>query len=148
FAQSIAAGRHRLCSDEPVAVGGADLGPSPYDLLLAALGTCTSMTLQLYARAKGVPLTAVTVEMTHSKIHAVDCAECEMREGKVDRIDRVITLEGELTEAQRARLLEIADKCPVHRTLHAEVSIVTTLSSTGALTTATAPPPPAAATPG
>jgi len=129
FAQSVASGRHRLLGDEPPSVGGTDLGPSPYDFLLAALGTCTSMTLGMYARAKALPLTAVSVELSHSKIHAADCAACETRDGKVDRIERIVTLEGDLTDAQRAKLLEIADKCPVHRTLHAEVSIVTVLAA-------------------
>ena len=128
FTQSVASGRHRLLGDEPLSVGGTDLGPSPYDLLLAALGTCTSMTLRMYAQAKALPLTAVRVELAHSKIHATDCADCETRDGKIDRIERTVTLEGDLTDAQRAKLLEIADKCPVHRTLHAEVSIVTVLA--------------------
>lgn len=127
FAQLIAAGRHRLRADEPAAVGGEDSGPAPYDLLLAALGACTSMTVRLYAEQKRWPLERVTVELKHDKVHATDCAECETREGKIDKIERVLALEGNLDAAQRARLLEIANKCPVHRTLHSEVWIPTSL---------------------
>ena len=125
--QLIAAGRHVLRADEPVSVGGLDSGPSPYDLLLAALGACTSMTVRLYADLKGIPLERVAVELKHDKIHAADCAECDTREGKVDRIERVIRLEGTLDFTQRQKLLEIANKCPVHRTLHSEVTIPTRL---------------------
>jgi putative redox protein len=128
FAQDVYMGRHRLRADEPVAVGGADAGPSPYDLLLAALGTCTAMTVRMYADLKKLPLARVSVDLKHDKVHAQDCEDCETREGKIDRIDRVVTLEGELDETQRAKLLEIANKCPVHRTLHSEVWIPTTLA--------------------
>lgn len=128
FAQLVAAGRHRFLADEPAAVGGDDSGPGPYDLLLASLGACTSMTLRMYAEQKKWPLARVTVDLKHDKVHAEDCAECDTKEGRIDRIERVVTLEGELDEAQRARLLEIADKCPVHRTLHSEVWINTTLN--------------------
>ncbi|HXF65843.1 MAG TPA: alpha/beta fold hydrolase [Burkholderiales bacterium] len=128
FAQDIAIGRHRLRADEPVALGGADTGPSPYDLLLAALGACTSMTLRLYADQKQWPLERVTVRLRHRKAHAEDCAECETREGKIDRIEREIEIAGALDEAQRQRLLEIANKCPVHRTLRSEVWIPTRLA--------------------
>ena len=131
FAQDIYAGRHRLRADEPVAVGGADSGPSPYDLLLAALGACTAMTLRLYAAHKNLPLEHVSVSLRHEKIHAADCAECETREGRIDRIERVVSVAGPLDESQRQKLLEIADKCPVHRTLHGEVSIPTTLLLAG-----------------
>jgi putative redox protein len=127
FAQLVTAGQHRLRADEPAAVGGDDSGPGPYDLLLAGLGACTSMTLRMYAAQKEWPLARVTVDLKHDKVHAEDCAECETREGRIDRIGRVLTLEGDLDEAQRAHLLEIADKCPVHRTLHSEVWIETTL---------------------
>jgi uncharacterized OsmC-like protein len=123
--QHIAAGRHRLVADEPVTAGGTDQGPSPYELLAAALGSCTSMTLRLYARAKGWPLSRVTVTVRHERIHAVDCADCETKEGRVDQLRREIALEGPLDAAQRARLLEIADRCPVHRTLRNEIRIVT-----------------------
>lgn len=129
FAQNVYAGRHLLRADEPASAGGADSGPTPYDLLLAALGACTAMTVRLYADHKRLPLERVTVDLRHDKVHASDCAECETRDTKIDRIDRVLTLEGDLDDAQRAKLLEIANKCPVHRTLHAEVWIPTTLSS-------------------
>ncbi len=125
FAQKIAAGPHALRADEPVEYGGDDTGPGPYDLLLAALGACTSMTVRMFAERKGWPLDRVSVTLAHEKIHAKDCADCETREGRVDRIVRRLALEGNLDGAQRARLFEIADKCPVHRTLTSEVSIVT-----------------------
>jgi uncharacterized OsmC-like protein len=125
FQQTIRAGRHTLLADEPVAQGGLDTGPTPYDLLLAGLGACTSMTLRLYANQKGLPLERVSVALKHSRIHAADCETCETKEGKVDRIDRVLTLTGDLNSEQRKRLLEIADKCPVHRTLTSEIDIRT-----------------------
>jgi uncharacterized OsmC-like protein len=125
FAQDVRVGSHRLAADEPVAFGGTDTGASPYDLLLAALGSCTSMTIGLYARRKNWPLQTVTVSLRHSKIHAVDCAECETKKGKIDRIDREIQLTGSLTDEQRTRLMEIADLCPVHRTLTSEINIKT-----------------------
>jgi uncharacterized OsmC-like protein/alpha/beta superfamily hydrolase len=122
--QAITAGRHVLTADEPVPIG-ADGGPSPYDLLLAALGACTSMTVRMYANRKKWPLKRVTVRLRHSRIHAADCADCETRVGLLDRIDRTIQLEGDLDDEQRQRLLEIADKCPVHRTLGAEIAVRT-----------------------
>jgi putative redox protein len=125
--QEIEIGPFRLRSDEPVELGGSGLGPTPYGLLCAALGACTSMTLRLYARSKGWPLEEVVVVVRHDKIYAKDCAECETREGRIDRIEREITLVGALDEGQRRRLLEIADKCPVHRTLTREVQVVTRL---------------------
>jgi putative redox protein len=125
FAQEIEIGSHRLKGDEPLAFGGTDTGPSPYDFLLAALGTCTSMTISLYARRKGWPLENVTVSLHHSKIHATDCAECETKVGRIDRIEREIQLTGTLTSEQRAKLMEIADKCPVHQTLTSEINIRT-----------------------
>ena len=125
FQQEILSGPHRFLADEPVKVGGLDSGPGPYDLLLAGLGACTSMTLRLYADNKKLPLKRVSVRLTHNKIHAEDCLNCETKEGMVDRIDRTITLEGALDAGQRKRLLEIADKCPVHRTLESEIEIRT-----------------------
>jgi uncharacterized OsmC-like protein/alpha-beta hydrolase superfamily lysophospholipase len=125
FQQSVVIGPHRLTADEPVAAGGLDSGPGPYDLLLSALGACTSMTMRLYADHKKLPLDRVSVSLTHAKIHAQDCEECETKEGKIDRIDRAITMTGSLSDEQRARLMEIADKCPVHRTLHSEINIRT-----------------------
>jgi putative redox protein len=125
FTVAISAGHHTWLGDEPASLGGDDLGPSPYDMLTAALGACTAMTVRMYARQKNWPLANVRVVLRHSKIHAADCAACETREGKVDRIERVIELEGSLDDSQRQRLLEIADKCPVHRTLHSEVEVVT-----------------------
>ena len=127
FAQEIIVGPHRLTSDEPVEAGGTDSGLSPYDLLLAALGSCTSMTLGIYARRKAWPLESVTVRLRNSRVHAVDCAECETKEGVLDRIELDIELAGTLTEEQRAKLLEIANKCPVHRTLVSEINIRTRL---------------------
>ncbi len=128
FEQTISAGRHRLRADEPVTAGGADNGPSPYDLLLAGLGACTSMTIRMYATRKQWPLEGVSVRLTHSKVHAEDCADCDTKAGKIDRIEREITIRGDLDAAQREKLLEIADKCPVHRTLHSEVRIPTRLA--------------------
>jgi putative redox protein len=125
FQQEITARRHRLIADEPVAVGGLDSGLSPYDLVLAGLGACTSMTLRLYAERKALPLDRVTVRLAHSRIHAADCENCETKEGMLDRIDRAVSLAGNLNEEQRMRLLEIADKCPVHRTLTSEIDIRT-----------------------
>ena len=121
--QEIAAGPHALLADEPARLGGNNSGPTPYDLLLAGLGACTTMTLRMYADRKGWPLERASVSLRHNKIHAEDCADCETKSGKLDHIDREITLEGPLDEEQRAKLLEIADKCPVHRTLHSEVKI-------------------------
>jgi len=125
FQQSISVGPHRLVADEPVAAGGEDNGPGPYDFLLAGLGACTSMTMRLYADRKSLPLERTTVTLRHSKIHAQDCAECETKEGMLDQIERVIAMEGELDAEQRKKLMEIADKCPVHRTLTSEIRIVT-----------------------
>ena len=127
FAQRIRTDHHTLRADEPKEAGGDDSGPSPYDFLLASLGACTSMTIRSYADLKMIPLEKVTVRLKHEKIYAQDCAECETKEGKIDKINREIELAGPLDEAQRARLLEIANKCPVHRTLHSELHIPTVL---------------------
>jgi uncharacterized OsmC-like protein len=125
YQQEIRVGKHVLTGDEPEAFGGRDTGPSPYDYLLAALGCCTSMTLRMYADRKNWPLRHVEVKLTHRKIHAEDCASCETKVGMIDRIERLISLEGDLSEEQRTRLMEIADKCPVHRTLKSEIDIET-----------------------
>jgi uncharacterized OsmC-like protein/alpha/beta superfamily hydrolase len=121
--QDVRAGRHRLLADEPVAAGGEDAGPEPYHYLLAALGACTSMTMRLYAERKGIPAERFSVRLSHRKVHAEDCADCESREGRIDEISREISIEGDLPEAARARLMEIADKCPVHQTLTHEIKI-------------------------
>jgi uncharacterized OsmC-like protein/pimeloyl-ACP methyl ester carboxylesterase len=125
FQQTVTSGPHQMLADEPVAAGGADTGPGPYDLLLSALGACTSMTMRMYADRKSLPVERITVTLKHNKIHAEDCAECETKEGLIDQIDRVIAIEGVLDADQRKRLMEIADKCPVHRTLTSEVRILT-----------------------
>ena len=125
YTQQITAGIHQLVADEPRPIGD-DAGPTPYDLLLAALGACTSMTVRMYADRKGWPLERVRVTLRHSRIHAEDCAECETTKGWIDHIDRDVELAGELDETQRERLMHIADRCPVHQTLTSEVHITTT----------------------
>jgi uncharacterized OsmC-like protein/alpha-beta hydrolase superfamily lysophospholipase len=125
FQQTVTAGPHHLLADEPVAAGGEDTGPGPYDFVLAGLGACTSMTVRMYADRKSLPLERITVTLKHSKIYAEDCAECETKAGMLDQIERIIAIEGALDAAQRAKLMEIADKCPVHRTLTSEIHIVT-----------------------
>jgi uncharacterized OsmC-like protein len=126
LAQEIVSGKHRWRSDEPAPLG-TDTGPSPYELLLASLGACTSMTLRLYAQRKGWNLERVTVRLQHSRIHAQDCIDCETKEGYLDRIDRRIEVSGDLDEAQKRRLMEIAEHCPVHKTLKSEINIRTSL---------------------
>jgi uncharacterized OsmC-like protein/pimeloyl-ACP methyl ester carboxylesterase len=128
LAQKIRARHHRLRADEPESAGGTDTGPTPYDLLLAALGACTSMTLRMYADRKKWPLDGVRVELDHSRIHAEDCADCETESGQISRIERRIEVLGDLDAEQRRRLREIADRCPVHRTLKGEIDIATSLS--------------------
>lgn len=126
FQQQVSTGRHRFLADEPIGVGD-DTGPTPYDLLLAGLGTCTSMTVRMYASRKGFPLEGVEVRLTHDRIHAEDCADCGPSSGLIDTVERTIELRGPLTEDQRRQLLAIADRCPVHRTLTTEIRIRTTL---------------------
>ena len=127
FTQDIVAGRHHVVADEPTSVGGHDLGVTPYDLLLAALGTCTSMTLRTYAKRKELNVEKIQVKLEHSRIHADDCESCEDQSGKVDQIRRMIRIDGDLTDAQRQRMMEIADMCPVHRTLHNQKQITSEL---------------------
>lgn len=123
FWTDVRAGRHALVADEPASVGGTELGPTPYDLLSAALATCSSMTLRMYANHKGLDLESVTVRVEHDKIHAQDCEDCESGAGKIDEFRRRVELLGDLTDEQRQRMLEIADRCPVHRTLHGEIKV-------------------------
>lgn len=126
FAVDIEAGGHRMRADEPTSVGGQDTGPGPYDYLLSALGACTAMTLRMYATRKGLPLTGVRVQLQHHRVHARDCEDSERTTGHIDVIERHVEIAGPLDEAQRARLREIADRCPVHRTLENEIKVRTT----------------------
>ena len=128
YLQEIVTGMHRLHSDEPMAAGGADAGPNPYELLLAALGACTSITLRMYADRKPWAREGVEVRLRHSRIHATDCAECETKQGMLDHVEREISVRGPLTREQKERLLEIAGRCPVHRTLTSEIHIETRLT--------------------
>ena len=128
FRTELVAGGHALIADEPASVGGTGAGPSPYDLLSAALAACTSMTLKMYASHKKLDLASATVRVRHGKIHAQDCEDCESVEGRIDQFERELVLEGTLTDEERQRMLEIADRCPVHRTLHAEVKVRTALA--------------------
>jgi putative redox protein len=128
FALEIVAGQHRLNADEPLSAGGSDTGPTPYELLLAALGACTAMTVTMYARRKKLPLDGIVVRLRHSRIHAEDCFECQTEEGFLDRIDREIELSGSLSPDDRLRLFEIAEKCPVSRTLTSEINIRSVLA--------------------
>lgn len=123
FYTEISTNGHTMVADEPASAGGTNKGPDPYDYLVGALGSCTAMTLRLYADRKGWPLDSVTVRLKHGKIYAEDCGNCETETGKIDRIEREIEVEGDLSVAQRDKLLEIADKCPVHRTLTSETVI-------------------------
>jgi putative redox protein len=123
FTQHLLDGRHRLVADEPLAAGGNDRGPNPYELLLMALGACTVMTVRLYVDRKKWPLSRIAVRLRHGRIYARDCADCETKEGRIDQIERVIELEGPLDAEQKERILDIADKCPVHRTLTSEIKI-------------------------
>jgi putative redox protein len=123
FLQEVNAGKHNFVADEPVSVGGKDAGPDPYDYLLTALGTCTSMTIGFYARRNHLPLEHITVSLSHSRIYAADCQECETTQGMLDRIDVEVELTGSLTPEQHATLMQVAAKCPVHRTLTSEINI-------------------------
>jgi putative redox protein len=125
YTNLVRSGQHSFLADEPVDVGGADAGPSPYDLLAASLAACKSMTMRMYANQKNWKLETASVSVKHDKVHAADCEDCETREGKIDVFTVSITLEGNLDEAQRAKLIEISGKCPVHRTLMGEVKIRT-----------------------
>jgi len=125
FRTEIEVGGHHLVVDEPVAVGGADAGPSPYEMLLAALGACTSMTLRLYADKRKWPLERVRVSLQHRKVHAQDCADCDHKPAKMDLVDRVVFLEGALSDEQRTKLMEIADRCPVHQTMQSKMQVNT-----------------------
>ena len=128
FRTDVVAGNHSFVADEPLSVGGTDLGPTPYDLLSAALATCTTMTLKMYASFKKIDLTSVRVEVSHGRIHAEDCADRESAAGKIDGLQRVLALQGDMTEAQLQRMLEIADRCPVHKALHGEIKVRTKLA--------------------
>jgi uncharacterized OsmC-like protein len=123
FLQDVVAGKHHLRADEPESYGGKDAAPGPYEYLLIALGSCTSMTVGLYARRKKIPLENITVSLRHSRIHAKDCEECEMKQGMLDRIHVQIELSGALSGEQHATLMAVAAKCPVHRTLKSEIDI-------------------------
>lgn len=123
FRQEVSAGKHHFVADEPTSVGGADVGPDPYDFLLASLGVCTSMTVGLYARRNKWPLEHVTVSLWHSRIHGRDCEECQTKDGMLDRIDVEVELSGALTSEQHAKLMDVAAKCPVHKTLTSEINI-------------------------
>jgi putative redox protein len=125
YVQNISVGFHLLQADEPNDAGGNDVGPNPYELLLAALGACTSMTVRMYAERKQWPLRTVQVRLAYSRIHGEDCADCDTGEGMVDRIDAEVSLSGDLSDDQRQRLMEIANRCPVRRTLVSEIQIGT-----------------------
>jgi len=121
--QQVIAGKHVFISDEPKSAGGSDEGPDPYSLLLAALGACTAMTLQIYAKRESIPLEKVHVSLRHSRQHAKDCLDCDSKGAKIERVERFISVEGPLSDAQRGRLLEVARRCPVHRTLKSDFTI-------------------------
>ena len=125
FRTDLSVAGHPMLADEPLSYGGTNLGPTPYDYLSAALASCTSMTLRMYADHKGLDFDSATVRVRHNKIHAKDCEDCDTNEGKVDEFERTISLEGSMSVAEKERMLEIADRCPVHKTLHAEVKIRT-----------------------
>ncbi|MFQ5545631.1 MAG: OsmC family protein, partial [Acidiferrobacterales bacterium] len=128
FGQDVFTDMHHVLADEPTRYGGRDTGPDPYEFLLAALGTCTNMTVRMYASHKQLALEKVSVRLSHNRIHAEDCEHCETKDGKIDRIDSELVLDGDLTAEQRQRMLEISNKCPVHRTLHSEIDVQTRLA--------------------
>ena len=127
FRTEVEVGGHRLVVDEPTAVGGSDEGPTPYEMVLAGLGACTAMTLRIYADRKKWPLERARISLRHRKVHAQDCIDCDQKATRMDVVDRIITLEGALTAEQRAKLLEIANRCPVHQTLQSKIQVNTTL---------------------
>lgn len=127
YTQRIEAGKHTLLADEPEPIGG-DAGPDPYDLLLGAIGACTTMTVRMYAEHKGWPLESVSVRLTYNRLHAKDCDDCEDKSGRVHRIESIVTFDGALSDEQRDRLLEIAERCPVHRTLVEQKQMITRLA--------------------
>jgi uncharacterized OsmC-like protein len=128
FRTDVEVGGHHLVVDEPTAVGGADEGPTPYEMLLAGLGACTAMTLRIYADRRKWPLERARISLRHRKVHAQDCVDCETKPAKMDVVDRIITLDGALTEEQRAKLLEIAERCPVQQTLGSKIQVNTTIA--------------------
>lgn len=128
FTQRIRSGKHEIIADEPASSGGNDSGPGPYDYVLAGLGACTTMTVRMYADRKQLPLEKVSVRLSHKRVHADDCTDCESTDSKLDVIERELTLEGNLDENDRRKFVEIADKCPVSRTLASEIDIRTTLA--------------------
>jgi putative redox protein len=125
FRTEVEVGGHRLVVDEPIAVGGADHGPTPYEMLLAGLGACTAMTLRLYADRRKWPLERARISLQHRKVHAQDCVDCVTKPAKMDVVDRILHLEGPLTDEQKAKLLEIAERCPVHQTLQSKIQVNT-----------------------
>ncbi len=124
---------HTMIVDEPASVGGTEAGPTPYDYLTAALASCTTLTLRIYADRKGYALESATASVTHDRVHATDCAECEAEDGKVERFTKVLTVTGDLSEDERADLLRVADRCPVHKTLHGQIEVHTTMQPPGAM---------------
>ena len=131
YTADVRAAGHDFKADEPTSLGGADEGPDPYALLLSSLGACKAMTMRMYADRKKWPLTGAAVHLRHSRVHATDCDDCETKEGKIDRIECRIELRGDLTDEQSKRIIEIADRCPVHRTITSEIDIVTTGATLG-----------------
>jgi putative redox protein len=125
FRTDVEVGGHHLVVDEPIAVGGEDAGPTPYEMLLGGLGACTVMTLRIYADRRKWPLERARVTLQHRKVHAQDCVDCDKKDAKMDVIDRIVFLEGQLNEEQRTKLIEIAERCPVHQTLKGKIQVNT-----------------------